>query len=86
MITTEGTTDKQRFDHNYGHCDQLRAHGLFPHYLMRDGQTELIPGNYGFNMARVYRHNRDKSSVHDNTYDENGTLIPDGAKNSGEAR
>ncbi len=77
---TEGTPDKQGFDHAYGYYDQLRAHGFYPHYLMRNGTPQPLPGNYGFNMTRVYEHNRDKSGAHDNTYDPNGKLIPDGVK------
>jgi len=64
---TEGTPDKQGFDFSYGYYDQLRAHGFFPHYLMRNGIPETIPGNYGFNMGRVYQHTYDTNGIHDNT-------------------
>ena len=50
---TEGAPDKQGFDFSYGYYDQARAHGFFPHYLMRNGKPEPIPENYGFNMKRV---------------------------------
>jgi len=83
---TEGTPDKQGFDYSYGYYDQRRAHTFFPHYLMRNGQPEPLPGNYGFNMSRVYKHNQDKSDKYDNTYDEHGKLIPDGVKNPAKAK
>ncbi len=83
---TEGTPDKQGFDFSYGYYDQLRAHGFFPHYLMRNGIPETIPGNYGFNMGRVYQHTYDTNGIHDNTYDENGRLVPDGVKDPEKAK
>ncbi len=84
---TEGTPDKQGFDHSYGYYDQARAHGFFPHYLMRNGEPEPLAGNYGFNMARVYKHNRSAAGgEYDNTYDENGRLIPDGVKDPAKAK
>lgn len=78
---TEGAPDKQGFDFSYGYYDQGRAHGFFPHYLMRNGKPEPIPENYGFNMQRVYTYNgRPSHRVDDvkNIYDENGRLVPDG--------
>ncbi len=83
---TEGTPDKQGFDFSYGYYDQLRAHGFFPHYLMRNGRPEPLPGNYGFNMQRVYRHTGDKSGKFNNTYNENGRLLPDGVKDPSKAQ
>jgi len=83
---TEGTPDRQGFDYACGYYDQLRAHGYFPHYLMRNGKAEPIPDNYGFNMTRVYKHNRDKTSLYDNTYDQSGRLIPDGVKDPAKAK
>jgi arylsulfatase A-like enzyme len=84
---TEGTPDKQGFDLSYGYYDQLRAHGFFPHYLMRNGRPEPLPSNYGFNMTRVYKYNkRAESGEYDNSYDENGRLIPDGVKNPAKAK
>ena len=77
---TEGTPDKQGFDFSCGYYDQLRAHGFFPHYLMRNGKAEPIPANYGFNMERVYRHTGDRTGKYDNTYDEHGRLLPDGVE------
>jgi len=54
---------------------------------MRNGKAEALPGNYGFNMTRVYKHNTlDKNGEHDNTYNENGRLIPDGVKNPAKAK
>lgn len=75
---TEGAPHKKGFDLAYGYYDQLRAHGFFPHYMMRNGQVERHPENYGFNMERVYKHTRDKTGEHDNRYDAAGRLIPDG--------
>lgn len=83
---TEGTPDKQGFDFAYGYYDQLRAHGFFPHYLYRNGIPEPIPGNYGFNMSRVYLHTNDESGEHDNTYNDNGSLVPDGVKDPAKAK
>lgn len=86
---TEGTPDKQGFDFSYGFYDQMRAHGFFPHYLMRNGKAEPIPENYGFNMKRVYAYNRRPSDrVEDvkNTYDENGRLVPDGVPDPASAK
>jgi len=83
---TEGTPDKQGFDFSYGYYDQLRAHGFFPHYLMRNGKPEPIPENYGFNMKRVYAHTGDKSGKHDNIYDKSGKLIPDGVTDPTKAK
>ena len=78
---TEGAPDKQGFDFSYGYYDQARAHGFFPHYLMRNGKPEPIPENYGFNMKRVKTYNgRPLDRLDDvmNIYDENGRLVPDG--------
>ena len=78
---TEGAPEKQGFDFSYGYYDQGRAHGFFPHYLMRNGKPEPIPENYGFNMERVYAYNGRPSDRLDdvkNIYDENGHLVPDG--------
>jgi arylsulfatase A-like enzyme len=83
---TEGTPDKQGFDFSYGYYDQLRAHSFFPHYLMRNGKAEPLPENYGFNMKRQYKHSGDKTGKHDNTYDDNGKLIPDGVKDPSKAK
>jgi arylsulfatase A-like enzyme len=83
---TEGTPDKQGFDFSYGYYDQLRAHGFFPHYMMKNGKAEAIPENYGFDMERMYRHNRDKTGKYGNTYDDNGRLIPDGVKDPSKAK
>ena len=55
---TDGVPNKQGFDHSYGYYDQSRAHGFFPNFLMRNGETDSIPENYGFNMDRVYKYNR----------------------------
>lgn len=82
---TEGTPDKQGFDFSYGYYDQLRAHSFFPHYMIRNGEAEPLPENYGFNMKRQYKHSGDKTSKHDNTYDNNGKLIPDGVKDPSKA-
>lgn len=83
---TEGTPDKQGFDFSYGYYDQLRAHGFFPHYMMRNGKPVPLPENYGFDMVRTYQHNRDRRGEFDNTYDKNGRLIPDGVKDPAKAK
>ena len=78
---TEGAPGKQGFDFSYGYYDQARAHGFFPHYLMRNGKPEPIPENYGFNMKRVYTYNGrpvDRLDDVKNIYDEHGHLVPDG--------
>ena len=70
-----GSSDKQGFDFSYGYYDQARAHGFFPHYLMRNGKPEPIPENYGFNMKRVKTYNSrpvDRLDDVKNRYDENG--------------
>ena len=72
---TEGAPDKQGFDFSYGYYDQARAHGFFPHYLMRNGKPDPIPENYGFNMNRVKTYNSrpiDRLEDVKNIYDENG--------------
>lgn len=86
LPNTEGTPDKQGFDYSYGYYDQLRAHSFFPNYLMRNGKPEALPENYGFNMRRQYRHSGDKSGKYDNTYDDNGKLIPNGVKDPAKAK
>lgn len=83
---TEGAPDKQGFDFAYGFYDQLRAHTYFPHYLMRNGNPEPLPENYGFDMKRLYRHNVDTAGIYDNTYDENGRLSADGVNDPAKAK
>ena len=86
---TAGTPDRQGFDHAYGYYDQRRAHGFFPHYLMKNGKAAPIPENYGFNMERVYRYNsRPVTRLDDvkNQYDANGRLIPEGVADPAKAR
>lgn len=86
---TEGTPDKQGFDLAYGYYCQGRAHGFFPHYLMRDGQEEWIPENLGFNMERAYQYNLrpvDQLAGFENTYDADGKLIPDGVQDPANAQ
>ena len=86
---TEGAPDKQGFDFSYGYYDQARAHGFFPHYLMRNGKPEPIPENYGFNMKRVKTYNSrpvDRLDDVKNRYDENGRLVPEGIPNADAAK
>ena len=86
---TEGAPDKQGFDFSYGYYDQARAHGFFPHYLMRNGKPDPIPENYGFNMNRVKTYNSrptDRLDDVKNIYDENGRLVPDGVPNPSTAK
>jgi len=78
---TEGAPHQQGFDLAYGYYDQRRAHGFYPHYLMRDGQVEPHPENYGFNMRRVYQYGTrpvDRLDDVKNRYDDDGHLLPDG--------
>ena len=86
---TEGAPGKQGFDFSYGYYDQARAHGFFPHYLMRNGKPEPIPENYGFNMKRVKTYNGrslDRLDEVMNVYDENGRLVPDGIPDTDAAK
>ncbi len=73
-----GTPDRQGFDYSFGFYDQRRAHNFFPEYLMENGRRVPLPENVGFNMDRVYARNKDKPGNHDNTYDAEGRLVPDG--------
>ena len=52
---TPGTPDKQGFDYSYGYYDQQRAHTFYPYYLMENGKKVPLPGNYGFDLERLYR-------------------------------
>lgn len=86
---TEGTPHRQGFDLAYGYYDQRRAHGYFPHWMMKNGRVVPIPENYGFNMKRVYRYNArpvDNLDGVENTYDAKGRLIPDGVQDPGRAK
>ena len=86
---TEGAPDKQGFDFSYGYYDQARAHGFFPHYLMRNGKPDPIPENYGFNMNRVKTYNSrpiDRLEDVKNIYDENGHLVPEGIPDADAAK
>lgn len=40
---TEGEPDKQGFDYYYGYLDQVLAHNYYPEYLIRNGESELLP-------------------------------------------
>ncbi len=85
---TEGTPHKQGFDFAYGYYDQARAHGFFPHYLMRNGKVERHPENHGFDMRRLYRYNSrpvDRLEDVTNHYDKNGRLVPDGVPDPAKA-
>ncbi len=81
---TEGTPEKQGFDYSYGYTDQLTAHGYYPNYLYENGKPVSFPENYGFNMAKVYKHTSSKEGL--NIYNENGELIPDGVKDPAKAK
>ena len=86
---TEGVPHKQGFDYAYGYYDQGRAHGFFPDYLMLNGERILMPENHGFDMERVYRYNSKpvtKLAGVENTYDEEGKLVPDGVADPAAAR
>lgn len=82
---TEGTPDKQGFDLAYGYYDQLRAHTFFPYYMMRNGKAEALPGNYGFDLSRRYRHSGDKTGKYDNKYDDMGRLVVEELKDPAKA-
>ncbi|MCP4642007.1 MAG: arylsulfatase [bacterium] len=76
-----GTPDKKGFDYSFGYYDQGRAHTFYPHYLIENGREVPLPGNYGFNMDRVYTYNRRPVENLDdvaNRYDEAGRLVADG--------
>ncbi|MCP5120563.1 MAG: arylsulfatase [bacterium] len=81
---TPGTPDKQGFDYSFGYYDQGRAHSFFPHYLMENGKQVKLPENYGYDMERTYRYNRQRPAEIDpndaNRYDENGNHLPAGVK------
>lgn len=86
---TEGTPDKQGFDHSFGYYDQARAHTYFPYYLMKNGETVPVPENYGFNMERVYEYNSRPIGELEgvkNQYDQNGHLIPDSVPDPAQAK
>jgi len=40
---TEGVPDEQGFDYYYGYLDQVLAHNYYPEYLIRNGESELLP-------------------------------------------
>ncbi|MEN8226589.1 MAG: sulfatase-like hydrolase/transferase [Bacteroidota bacterium] len=81
---TEGVPDKQGFDYTFGYYDQGRAHTYYPHFLYENGKKISIPGNYGFDMDQCYAHTKSKEGL--NVYNEKGELIPNGIKESDEAR
>jgi len=81
---TEGTPEKQGFDYSYGYIDQLTAHGYYPNYLYENGKTVAFPENYGFDMAKVYKHTLSKEGL--NVYNEQGELIPAGVKDPAKAK
>ncbi len=86
---TEGAPERQGFDLSFGYYDQTRAHGFFPHFLLRNGQREWLPENHGFNMERVYEYNGravDQLDDVQNTYDADGRLVPDGVGDPARAR
>ena len=76
---TPGTPDKQGLDYSYGYYDQRRAHTYYPHFLYENGEKIQLPGNYGFDLQRLYRNNTlDPDPADINQYDENGDLVPVG--------
>lgn len=74
---TSGVPYKQGFDHAFGYYDQVTAHGYFPDYLHRNEVQINYPENYGYDMARTYRHTVDDSA---HQYDANGNFIAPGVK------
>ena len=78
---TPGTPNKQGFDYSLGYYDQARAHTYFPNYLYENEKKIPLPGNYGFDLERLYRNNVLHPNPADvNHYDANGNLIPVGVK------
>jgi arylsulfatase A-like enzyme len=80
---TEGAPDKQGFGLSYGFYNQSRAHNFFPEYIMHNGEVLWLPGNYDFDMRRLYNRSRhpvgdEKVAPFENHYDEAGKLIPFG--------
>ena len=84
---TPGTPDKQGFDYSFGFYDQGRAHTYFPHYLYENGKKIPLPGNYGYDLERLYRNNKLEPDPKDiNQYDESGNLIPIGIEDPSKAK
>ena len=85
---TPGTPDKQGFDYSYGFYDQGRAHTFYPNYLYENDKKIPLPGNYGFDMERQYRHNAalkpDPADI--NQYDENGDVVLVGVEDPSKAK
>ena len=52
---TTGVPEKQGFDHFFGYQDQVHAHDYYSTFLMRNGDTLLIPENEN-NQRKVYTH------------------------------
>jgi arylsulfatase A-like enzyme len=42
---TNGSPDKQGFDHFYGYLDQVHAHDYYPQWLWKNGMREELAGN-----------------------------------------
>jgi arylsulfatase A-like enzyme len=74
---TSGVPYKQGFDTAFGFYDQTTAHGYFPDYLHRNEVKVEYPENFGYDMARTYRHTKDDSA---HSYDANGNYIASGVK------
>ncbi len=86
---TEGVPHRQGFDLAYGFYDQSRAHGYYPNYLMKNGETVPLPANYGFKMDRLYKYNARKPDNLDgvkNRYNKEGKLLPAGVSDPDEAK
>ena len=52
---TDGSPDKQGFDHFYGYLDQVHAHSYYPDWLWLDGERQELPGNQNGREA-TYTH------------------------------
>lgn len=72
-----GVPYKQGFDLAFGFYDQLRAHTFFPNYLYENEQKIVYPGNYNFDMNRMYRTVSVECAPEDyNVYNSEGKLTP----------
>jgi len=72
---SEGVPEKQGFDYSFGFYDQTLAHTYFPFDLMENGEKIEYPGNYQFDMARLYKMNSSREPIMLNKYDKDGKLI-----------
>lgn len=79
---TEGVPNRKGFDYAVGFWNQIRAHSYYPEYVWKNDQAVLLEGNIGFDMNRLYLHNKAHylNDQYPNEYDEEGNYIPSGVK------